>query len=52
MKYAHERQHKKQEKPRFKQDGSKIVIVENGAEREERFATIYAAKRFWRGLQL
>ena len=51
MKYAHERQHKQKEKPRYERKGSKIIIVENGGEREERFATIFAAKRFWRGLK-
>ena len=38
MKYAHQRQHKQKEKPRYERDGSKIVIVENGAESEERYA--------------
>ena len=52
MKYSNQRQHKKQEKPRYERKGSKIIIVENGAEREERFTSIWAAKRFWRGLKL
>jgi 4-hydroxyphenylpyruvate dioxygenase-like putative hemolysin len=51
MKYAHQKQHKQKEEPRYKQGSIRIIVVDESEEHKSPYKTVWAAKRWWRGLK-